>query len=527
LICTSAGEVGVNISADHMVGDLTPFESMTQRLGRVNRFGFGEACIDIVHLAGFDTKEKPLEVARERTLALLKKLPRLEDGRFHASPQALGDLPLAERLAAFSPPPTILPVSDILFDAWALTTIRGAIPGRPPVEPYLHGINEWEPPQTEVAWREEVWELRPQFKDEEDRKQEEPKQRKRLAKLAAELLEDFPIKSHEVLRERSDRVFTAMKKLAAPPETPAWLMDEKDAVFVSTLGELLAGEKEILDNKTLLLPPQAGGLENGLLVATAKHDPSRTNFYDVADEWYDAGGRQLRQREWDAPKPPGGMKLERIIPIRDSDDEEAEPTKTWYWFVRPAAEDSPNARSRREYDLQAHLDDAKAAAERFLETLRLDAELRRAVILAAWFHDLGKDRKHWQRGIGNIDYPVRKWAKSGNLMAAIERSTYRHEFGSLLDVQGQAEFISLKPDLQQLVLQLIGAHHGRARPHFPGDEAFDHEAKGWEVAGIAASVPGRYAHLQRKYGRWGLAYLESLVRAADALASRKAEGGDV
>ena len=40
-----------------------------------------------------------------------------------------------------------------------------------------------------------------------------------------------------------------------------------------------------------------------------------------------------------------------------------------------------------------------------------------------------------------------------------------------------------------------------------------------------SAVPGRFARLQQTYGRWGLAYLESLVRAADVLASRKAEGG--
>ena len=33
LVCTSAGEVGVNISADHLICDLTPFESMAQRFG--------------------------------------------------------------------------------------------------------------------------------------------------------------------------------------------------------------------------------------------------------------------------------------------------------------------------------------------------------------------------------------------------------------------------------------------------------------------------------------------------------------
>ena len=36
---------------------------------------------------------------------------------------------------------------------------------------------------------------------------------------------------------------------------------------------------------------------------------------------------------------------------------------------------------------------------------------------------------------------------------------------------------------------------------------------------MAAEVPRRFARLQRKYGRWGLAYLESLLRAADWAAS--------
>ena len=39
LVCTSAGEVGVNLSADHLVCDLSTFDSMAQRFGRVNRFG--------------------------------------------------------------------------------------------------------------------------------------------------------------------------------------------------------------------------------------------------------------------------------------------------------------------------------------------------------------------------------------------------------------------------------------------------------------------------------------------------------
>lgn len=39
LVATSAGEVGIDLSADHLVTDLPPFDALAQRLGRVNRYG--------------------------------------------------------------------------------------------------------------------------------------------------------------------------------------------------------------------------------------------------------------------------------------------------------------------------------------------------------------------------------------------------------------------------------------------------------------------------------------------------------
>jgi CRISPR-associated endonuclease/helicase Cas3 len=101
---------------------------------------------------------------------------------------------------------------------------------------------------------------------------------------------------------------------------------------------------------------------------------------------------------------------------------------------------------------------------------------------------------------------------------------YRHEFGSLLDLFDEthphhAEFLKLSHDMQELVMHLIVAHHGRARPHFPEEEASDPERNGKATAALAIEIPRRFARLQRRYGRWGLAYLESLVRAADYAAS--------
>lgn len=512
LICTSAGEVGVNISADHLVCDLSTFDSMAQRLGRVNRFGDRtDTRIDIIHPTKFDEKE--LDVRRSRTLDLLKQLNG--DG----SPSALGELDLAARLDAFSPPPVILPPSDILFDAWALTTIRDKLPGRPPVEPYLHGISEWEPPQTTVAWREEVRELHRSFADDRERKQ--------FQKYAAELFEDYPLKAHETLADRSDRVFNALKKLSATPETPVWLVDNQAAITVTTLGEVIDGDKEALNHVTVLLPPDAGGLEKGLLT------PGSKIADDVADRWFNENDQPRRARIWDDNDPPSQMRLVRTIDTKpDTDEDAAEPTgkRYWHWYVRPAsADDDGSKTSLMPITWQHHTNDVTANAERIANTLfEKGADLHTALVLAAKFHDLGKKRAVWQRSIGHQlpknPKPDDWLAKSGGKMKPREITDYRHEFGSLHDLQREAEFVRLKdqPDLQDLILHLIAVHHGYGRPHFPEDRAFDPEPpKGVSAVEIAADVPRRFARLQRKYGRWGLAYLESLLRAADWAASAK------
>lgn len=534
LVCTSAGEVGINISADQLVCDLSTFESMTQRFGRVNRFGNrNDTRIDIVHPKKFAKKDKSgrlkideLGRRRQKTLELLKQL------NGDASPAALDKLDLAARLAAFSPTPQILPATDILFDAWSLTTIRGKLPGRPPVEPYLHGVSEWQPPETQVAWREEVHlikgDLLERYKPED-------------------LLEDYPLKPHELLRDRSDRVFKHLQVLANEhPEAPVWLVDSRDQVVVTTLNKLTDGAKKATEYVTVVLPPLVGGLtRTGMLdgaavwkkpkAAEATEADQTTNsnervHHDVADEWF-ADQDQLvkrRVRLWDDSPVPDGMILEREIKFENLEEEGAEPTSVWRWLVRRP--EAANELSRRAYLLEPHLDEVKGWASRIIGRLGLSDDIANAVILAAWSHDLGKSREVWQRSLGNDHYPRDVYAKSGLLPDGTKLrpreflKDYRHEFGSVLDLLDEkhphnAEFIKLSQNSQELVVHLIAAHHGRGRPHFPLDEAFDHERNSRDVAELAIKIPLRFSRLQRKYGRWGLAYLESLVRAADYAAS--------
>ncbi|MGO9596489.1 MAG: type I-U CRISPR-associated helicase/endonuclease Cas3 [Isosphaeraceae bacterium] len=505
LVCTSAGEVGVNISADDLVCDLSTFESMAQRFGRVNRFGArDDTRIDIVHPKVFD-ENNDYESRRQKTLGLLAKLG--EDG----SPDALANLDQTERQSAFSPPPTILSVSDILFDAWALTSIREKLPGRPQVEPYLHGLSEQDPPQTQVAWREEVGlitgELLEQYKPED-------------------LLDDYPLKPHEILRDRSDRVFKHLVTLSKKhPDEPVWLLDDDGVVEPLKLRDLAdKEEKDRINFCTVLLPPMVGGLEAGLLTGNADKVAD-----DVADEWRDDKGQQRRKRVRGEREVPTGMRLICTIDTRphaEEEDEEGEEgtegggsKRFWHWYVRPGSADDDGSRtSQKAVTWDAHTADVTKNAGLIAEKLPLPAAVKRAIEVAARHHDQGKKRIVWQRGIGNPD-PKNWLAKSGVGMKPIELTEYRHEFGSLLDVTDQADFPALDEEQKDLALHLIAVHHGYGRPHFPSDLAFDPEPKGKDVASIAAEVPRRFARLQRKYGRWGLAYLESLLRAADYAAS--------
>ncbi|MCX7665751.1 MAG: type I-U CRISPR-associated helicase/endonuclease Cas3 [Gemmataceae bacterium] len=510
LVCTSAGEVGVNISADHLVSDLSTFESMTQRFGRVNRFGDNpNSEIHVVYSNEImEVKEEEgIEARLKLTLELLTQL------NGSASPYQLNQLDPKKRLLAFAPQPEIFPVTDVLLDRWVLTTITEEMPGRPDVEPFLHGKQEDSIPETTVVWRQEVEELPILLGADYSVKEVE--------KIALEILEEYSLKPQELLKDITTRVFDWIKKIAVRSNnTPVWVVSQQGQIRVTTLEEISQDEKENFYYKTLILPPSIGGLSSeGLL----DEDVTQT-VIDVADEIHPSvQGIQERKRVWDKDEIPEGMKV--IFEFRQriaEGDEETQP-RIWYWCEQPYQVFVPNAKSRRIYSLCEHLNDSKIIAEGIVNRLGLPKDLAQAIVIAAQFHDLGKARKLWQRGIGNSEYPEgQAWAKSNRRIAIQENHHYRHEFGSLLDIRLKEEFIKLSDEMKDLVLHLIAAHHGRARPHFPEEEAYDPEARE-DLTDFIVNIPKRFAKLQSKYGRWGLAYLESIVRATDIKASRLAE----
>jgi CRISPR-associated endonuclease/helicase Cas3 len=573
LVATSAGEVGIDLDADHLVCDLATLDSMIQRLGRVNRLGRGDAnihVIDIPRKARKDDTSGESDTPIVATRTALRSLPA-RDGGFDASPAALRALATCSE--AFAKAAAIVPLTDVLLDNWSLTRVE-SLPGRPPVERWLHGITS-EPPSIYLAWRWEVDDLAAAVD----------------GKAALKTLFDrHPILARERIRGSRDEVIEELKKKIAKR------MEGRSVIFIpsrgdaeiETLGRLLAKESEDrLRDATIVLPPDIGGLDDHGMLDGSKTEAVR----DVADVLPSAGKDDAaasippRMRvllewngeteAWTAHALAVQAQPELAAALRDAQrfrtaadalrnagptmramretgriilatDEEGAEMKALVLFAErhriEAAEASQEA--GRRVELEQHNAAAWEAAVAIVKRLKLapeHASLGKAVERAAAVHDLGKNRPGWQKAIGNAppsptgtrsDWtPLAKSDRRGFDDSACGR--YRHEFGSLREASAGEESADgrlrdiVKHPERDLILHLIAAHHGWARPHFEESHwDIDPTVSDEDNAELAAAAMRRFARLQRQFGHWGLAWLEALMRSADYRASAQAIGAD-
>ncbi|MCO6438181.1 MAG: type I-U CRISPR-associated helicase/endonuclease Cas3 [Phycisphaerae bacterium] len=229
----------------------------------------------------------------------------------------------------------------------------------------------------------------------------------------------------------------------------------------------------------------------------------------------------------------------------------------------PALDDGEDAPSRLNREapvlLSDHADHVVRAVEHTLCLVRLEG-LTAVFRTAAKLHDLGKADERFQALMRRTDR-TDAWlvaglsgellAKSDGMplsldehIAARQRAGipggFRHETLSLqlAELSGQ---LSGTPEGDDLVLHLIAAHHGFARPFAP--VVLDDELPGVRVNGISLSsrdraqlVPAhrpdsgiaeRFWSLTRRYGWWGLAYLEAVFRLSDQQTSAAEDQGEI
>lgn len=543
LVSTSAGEVGFDLNADHMVCDAAPLDSMVQRLGRVNRRGKGNAVVRV-----FVEKEpkldRPFENASARTMELLKD-------QTDVSPKALANLKSMltfEQLeSACMPEPTTVELTDVLLDAWSMTTVVEPMPGRPEVGPWLRGVAE-DLPHTTIAWRAELDE--PGFGDLELEEIEDwfdvhrVLTHETLSVVTSSRSEDSAEKWLKARWERLGRTIAEerQREIGARP-----VIIYRAGLQVMPLADLVAelsrGNSSSIRNAHMVLPASFGGIERGLLDADAPKQREDENDADSRTIEENARERLISLDVADiAPQCP---RCREVITSNDGDTEQRVigggrmPAKPVAFRCDLESDDTRRVQlvsyiprsekleyNSEEQTLRQHVDAVRRNVDPIFEQFSMLDVIKRAAELAADFHDHGKNRERWQRTIGGKASPAgQNWldttlGKSGGYMKRDPRG-YRHEFGSLYELADETRG-KISDDVFDLAMHLIAVHHGRGRPHFPKG-GFDPDAEQTSEA-IHSEAIRRFARLQRKYGWWQLAWLENLLRCADAMASAQLNG---
>ena len=583
LVATSAGEVGVDLDADHMVCDLVAWERMVQRLGRVNRLGSGSARVMVIDQGPPEKKEAgDAGVARHAAVrTLLAELPRTEGGR-QAGPAALVDLAARhDRIVAkaSTPMPLHPALTRPLVDAWSMTSLIEHT-GRPEVDPWLRGWQTDEP-RTTVVWRrylpvcfadgpvhalknqevEAFFEAAPpQVSEclETETWRVADWLRKRTRKLAKTLehVASGPsdMESDGPVEEAEDPAASAGSDLVAPLRRGApvaFVFDnrgklDRDPLTLQETAESLK-TKEVhsrIVGRLLVVDARVCGLKDGLLSADARKSVATIeDNWGRPEEWDEAAGSAVEATALPAVQvrlSSGEDRDRRFVDSGGTDGDTDRSAGAWreMWATgyrvsesdRPAAwliveqwrggtsgEEGRAIRSLQQ-SLDAHQTWAAKEAARIAAALGLEQEDRTMLEAAARIHDEGKRASRWQRAF-NAPRDGGPYAKTRGPFNRHVLNGYRHEFQSMLDVQEKGlDGVDRSDPRFDLALHLIAAHHGRARPAIGIDGCEELPPSAAEVR--AYEVGRRFARLQRRWGPWGLAWWEALLRAADQRASR-------
>ena len=214
-------------------------------------------------------------------------------------------------------------------------------------------------------------------------------------------------------------------------------------------------------------------------------------------------------------------------------------------------EDSTSSAARKPVLLLHHLKEVECLVRQFGEAVNLSPSLVADLALAGRCHDLGKADPRFQTWLagGNRLAALRDGllAKSSELpsngaalAASRRRSGYpeggRHELLSVRLLESAGDLLRQAND-PDLVRHLIESHHGRCRAFAPvvidnrpvevtlqlDDQTVLKAGTATEMERLGSGVSERFWKLVRRYGWWGLSYLETCLRLADHRASEASE----
>ncbi len=236
--------------------------------------------------------------------------------------------------------------------------------------------------------------------------------------------------------------------------------------------------------------------------------------------------------------PGGGL----VLFSRDPGQRELEPDSF-------ADDDDLLSAAGREVPLDVHVGLVRRAVERLARRC-VDEPFHAPLVAAAEWHDAGKLDERFQLLLRQGDELAavdgEPLAKSAQIPSSPARwrqlqeaaglpREFRHEMVSL---QLAERFAPLPEAGGDLALHLVASHHGHARPLAPVCLDPTPPALGGALAGVevefdepartslpaphalSSGITERYGRLTRRYGWWGLAYLEAVLRLGDWYGSR-------
>lgn len=636
VVATQCIEVGANLDLDALVTESAPWDSLVQRLGRVNRIGTAPpAPVLVVHAEGVSADPvygeprtvtwqwlvdlvppKVWKTARAVTVGFteLRNLPGLD-----VSPLALRGLrPPTGTSSERQPAPILFPQH---LEGWVRT---GPVPiPDAPIAPFLHGFDDRRP-AVRVIWRADLTEPGP---DEEVNRE-----------AWTEAVATIPPRAEEELELPLAAVRAWLRR-----QPPAPLADDETSVGGNDDGKqtdlqrqrlaVLIGRRKVgpeirgregleivqpgqlLPDDRIVVPATYGGLDEfgwaptsttaALDIAdvvTRRRPVIRLNrdtllpvvrriidedhakqveaLLDALDEELpgdaaldDLPSKVLEQRPGDEDSLGAVLfdLAEAVTPLlgKESTLSGKESTTPRRLTVRPMPAARPTMRllltaaggrraadstaigssvSERPVLLAVHHHEVGELADRFARGLKLPELVINSVRQAAAWHDLGKLDRRFQvilfaglatdadgallvgepRAKSGID-PADRRARGAAHRASGYPKDGRHEALSAALVRHRLASTDHSLDAE-LVVHLVAAHHGHSRPLLPpvpdANRPQEVEVPEWGITvalpddyGVDWAGPRRFQRLCARYGIWGLALLETIVRLADIACS--------
>jgi len=583
VVATQTIEVGADLDFDALITEAAPLDALRQRFGRLNRLGRHESSPAIV----FKPKRtKGLEMLYgeplENTWLWLNEHGETADQtkRIDFGVQSMSRL-FAEvgnpNLASCSERgPVVLPA---FLDSWAQTHPQPQ--PDPDVAPFLHGSQALESADVQLVWRADLqgsaedWieilsEVPPTVREalplplsaaqrwlekegshvaDMEGYREEPSEspKKSLRQYVLWRGPDQSVGSEQARIRPGDTI--VLHSAEGGCDKFGWNPDSEEVV--ADLGDLCANEQaaEGLGRYRLRIHPSilfpAGEQREELQALLNRDDDQSPDWEKIRDIIAMSPDVQVmpadltsrlnlaRARAYDS---------EGHLLWVDHSKRKAKTAKKPDVLPEDSDENDDGSLTTR-IILADHTAGVHALTEQYAHACGLPEQIANDLGLAAKLHDIGKSDERFQALLGQMPgEPL--LAKGIGAKSSSERrfrqeqagypQGARHEYVSVALATG-AKALEEAVD-PELVLYLVGTHHGygRSLPPFWREEAeFQIRAQVGEeprticcanrLARVDSGWSDRFWNLIARYGYWGLAYLEAILRRADCMQSRKEE----